>query len=169
MYIYITHLKEKKEMSIAVMIKLQLTPRTLERAGLCWGFAWYWLGTTGISGLLLLQHQSGPMSLSGSRGALWVCLLSSVQQLLVIVLHKFSKGFCCAQWEEKVHLLPFPGNGSSSHVFLAKYHLIFLLVGIIFLLFMLFMVFSSLFEKSLCLWRSPEQRTRTRLQIQATG
>ena len=43
-------------MSISVMIKLQLTPRNLEKSGLCWGFAWYWVGTTGISGLLLLQH-----------------------------------------------------------------------------------------------------------------
>lgn len=89
------------------------------------------------------------MSLSGPRGALRVCLLSRVQRLLVIVLYKLSTGFCCAQWEEKGHLLHFLGHGSSSHVFLAQYHLIFLLVDIIFLLFMLFMVFSSLFEKSL--------------------
>lgn len=43
-------------MSTSVMIKLQLTPRNLERAGLCWDFTWCWVGTTGISGLLLLQH-----------------------------------------------------------------------------------------------------------------
>lgn len=129
---------------------------------------------TGLGPLVFLaccfsSTWSGPMSLSGPRRAHWVCLLSSVHRLLVTVSYKLSRGFCCAQWEGKGHPLHFRGNGSSSHVFLAQYHLIFLLVGILFLPFMLFVVFSSLFEKSLRLWRSPEQRTGSRLQIQATG